>query len=139
MEEIFVSKCTQDTIELGKKLALSLVGGEVVSLYGGLGVGKTHFVKGVAQGLGFKGDVTSPTFNIVNEYTGGRLDVYHFDMYRVAGWDDLYSTGYFEYAENGGVVITEWSENIENALPDNAVKVTISRIDDSSRKIVIER
>ena len=83
--------------------------------------------------------VTSPTFALVNEYLGGRLDLYHFDMYRVTDWNDLYSTGYFEYVESGGVLAVEWSENIENALPDNAIRVTIKRIDETTREITIDR
>ena len=139
MREEFISNCEKDTISFAKSLSKSLTPGSVISLFGDLGVGKTHFVKGIAEGLEYKGDVTSPTFNIVNEYLGGKLNIYHFDMYRITGWDDLYSTGYFEYIENGGVVITEWSENIEGALPADTIKVTITRIDDTKRKIVVER
>ncbi len=139
MREEFVSSGVTDTFNIAKQFSLSLKPGDCVSLYGGLGTGKTHFVKGVAAGLGYTGEVTSPTFNIVNEYKGGSIDIYHFDMYRVAGWDDLDSTGYFEYLESGGVVVTEWSENIENALPENTYRVTITRISDDRRNIVIER
>ena len=82
-------------------------------------------------------EVSSPTFAIINEYLGGRLNLYHFDMYRVTGWDDLYSTGFFEYMESGGVLAVEWSENIESALPDDTIKVTIKRLDESTREITI--
>lgn len=139
MREEFVSFSTEDTANIAAALSSSLTGGEVIALYGDLGVGKTYFVKGIAAGLGFMGEVTSPTFNIVNEYFGGRFDIYHFDMYRVTGWDDLYSTGYFEYTESGGIVITEWSENIENALPEQLIRVTITRDGEEKRRIVIER
>ena len=139
MKEEYLSKSVGDTVSFADRFSSSLSFGDCVALYGDLGTGKTHFVKGVAAGLGYTGEVTSPTFNIVNEYKGGRLDLYHFDMYRITGWDDLDSTGYFEYLESGGVVIAEWSENIENALPENAIRVRIERIDDNTRKITIER
>ena len=106
---------------------------------GDLGAGKTCFARGFAKGMGFEGDVNSPTFAIVNEYLGGRLPVYHFDMYRISGWEDLYSTGYFEYMESGGVLIIEWSENIESALPDDVVTITIEKLDEQKRKISVER
>ena len=87
----------------------------------------------------YKGDVNSPTFALVNEYKGGRLDVYHFDMYRVSGWEDLYTTGYFDYLEMGGVLIVEWSENIEAALPDDTVTVSIENVSETDRLITVTR
>ena len=87
------------------------------------------------RGLGFFGEVTSPTFALVHEYVGGRLCVFHFDMYRVEGWDDLASTGFFEALDQNGVTVIEWSENIENALPDNALKIYIERVDEGTRRI----
>lgn len=101
-------------------------------------MGKTCFVKGLARGLGYKGEVTSPTFAIVNEYIGGRLDLFHFDMYRITGWDDLYSTGYFDYLGAGGVTAVEWSENISGAMDgEKVISVEIERISDSDRKITV--
>lgn len=133
-----VSSSPESTMRVASHLAKGLTGGEIIALYGGLGMGKTCFVKGLASGLGFSGEVTSPTFAIVNEYIGGRLDLFHFDMYRITGWDDLYSTGYFEYLDAGGVVAVEWSENIEGALQsENIITVTIERISESERKITI--
>lgn len=133
----YISNSPEETEELGVKLAKKLTGGEVVAFKGGLGMGKTCFTRGLAKGLGFDGKVTSPTFALINEYIGGRLPLYHFDMYRISGWEDLYSTGFFEYLEQGGVIAAEWSENIENALPDNTVTVSFTRIDDNIREIVI--
>ena len=104
---------------------------------GGLGMGKTCFTRGLARGLGFKGDVTSPTFALINEYIGGRLPLYHFDMYRISGWEDLYSTGFFDYIEQNGVIAAEWSENIENALPESTVTVTFVRLGDNKREITV--
>ncbi|MBR6902496.1 MAG: tRNA (adenosine(37)-N6)-threonylcarbamoyltransferase complex ATPase subunit type 1 TsaE [Clostridia bacterium] len=125
------------TMDIATKLSKDFRGGEIVALKGDLGMGKTCFVKGLAIGLGFNGEVTSPTFAIVNEYIGGRLDLFHFDMYRITGWDDLYSTGYFEYTPQGGVVAVEWSENIEGALGDDVITVVFERISDNERKITI--
>lgn len=139
MNTEFISNSPVQTQEIAAQFATSLNGGEVIAFYGDLGQGKTCFVTGIANALGFTGEVSSPTFAIINEYLGGRLDLYHFDMYRVNDWNDLYSTGYFEYMESGGVLAIEWSENIENALPDNAIRITIKRIDETTRKITINR
>lgn len=135
----YISKSPEQTEEIGTKLAETLNGGEVIAFRGDLGMGKTCFTRGLARGLGYTGEVTSPTFNLVNEYIGGRLPLYHFDMYRISGWEDLYSTGFFDYIEAGAVLAAEWSENIENALDENAIIVEISRIDDLTRKIIIKR
>lgn len=139
MNSVFVSNSPIDTKKIASDLASTLNGGEVIAFYGDLGMGKTCFVTGLADGLGFSGEVSSPTFAIINEYLGGRLNLYHFDMYRVSGWDDLYSTGYFEYMESGGVLAVEWSENIEAALPQDVIRVTIKRLDETRREITVER
>lgn len=139
MNNVFISNSPDCTKKIAADLAATLNGGEVIAFYGDLGMGKTCFATGLAEGLGFKGEVSSPTFAIINEYSGGRLDLYHFDMYRVTGWDDLYSTGYFEYMESGGVLAVEWSENIESALPDDVIRVTIKRLDETKREITISR
>lgn len=139
MNSVFISNSPKNTREIAAQLATTLNGGEVIAFYGDLGQGKTCFVTGLAEGLGFTGEVSSPTFAIINEYLGGRLDLYHFDMYRVTDWNDLYSTGYFEYMESGGVLAVEWSENIENALPEDAIRVTIKRLDETTREITIDR
>ncbi len=139
MNNVFVSNSPNETKKIAADLAATLCGGEVIAFYGDLGLGKTCFTTGLAEGLGFTGEVSSPTFAIINEYLGGRLNLYHFDMYRVSGWDDLYSTGYFEYMESGGVLAVEWSENIETALPDDTIKITIKRIDETKREITISR
>lgn len=139
MSEVFISNSPADTKKIAADLAATLSGGEVIAFYGDLGMGKTCFVTGLAEGLGFTGEVSSPTFAIINEYIGGTLNLYHFDMYRISGWDDLYSTGYFEYMESGGVLAVEWSENIESALPDDVIRVTIKRLDEARREITVER
>lgn len=122
----FITDSAGQTEELGARLAEKLRGGEVIALFGGMGMGKTAFTRGLCRGLGIRGGVSSPTFALVHEYRG-KYSVYHFDMYRVSGWDDLYSTGFFDYLESGGVLVVEWSENIEAALPENAIRVEIRR------------
>ena len=132
-----VSNSAAETERIGERLASTLKGCEVIALFGGLGMGKTAFTRGLARGLGVEEGVSSPTFALVNEYTG-KFHIYHFDMYRVHDWDDLYSTGFFDYLDNG-VLVIEWSENIEGALPENAIRVTISRGEgDSQRHFTIE-
>ena len=115
----WISNSAEETERLGERVASKLSGTEVIALFGGLGMGTTAFTRGLARGMGADDIVSSPTFALVNEYRG-RVPVYHFDMYRVASWDDLYSTGFFDYLENG-VLVSEWSENIEGALPENAL------------------
>ena len=131
--ERLVSNSPLDTEKIGEELALHLKGTEVIALFCGLGMGKTAFTRGLCKGLGVDGGVSSPTFALVNEYSG-KFNIYHFDMYRVTTWDDLYSTGFFDYIGNG-VLVIEWSENIEGALPDDAVKITISRGENDDQRI----
>ena len=130
----WITNSAEQTEQLGERLAVQLNGTEVIALFGGLGMGKTAFTRGLARGLGASDTVSSPTFVLVNEYCG-RVPVYHFDMYRVNTWDDLYSTGFFDYLDHG-VMVIEWSENIENALPENAVKIKISRGENDNQRIV---
>lgn len=139
MNNVFISNSPADTKKIAKELAFTLQGGEVIAFYGDLGMGKTCFVNGLADGVGFDGEVSSPTFAIINEYLGGRLNLYHFDMYRITSWDDLYSTGFFDYMQPNAVLAVEWSENIESALPDNTIRVIIKRLDEHSREITIDR
>ena len=132
-----VSKSTNDTEKIGESVANKLCGNEVIALFGGLGMGKTAFTRGLCRGLGVNDGVSSPTFALVNEYHG-KYNIYHFDMYRVTSWEDLYSTGFFDYLDNG-VLVIEWSENIEGALPENTIRINISNGDsDDERTFEIE-
>lgn len=133
----FISHSPEETEHIGETLGKSITDGCVIAYRGGLGMGKTCFTRGLAKGLGSNDDVTSPTFALINEYLSGRLPLYHFDMYRVSGWEDLYSTGFFDYIDEGGVIAAEWSENIENALPDNTIFVEFKKLDDNTREITI--
>ncbi|MBO5746822.1 MAG: tRNA (adenosine(37)-N6)-threonylcarbamoyltransferase complex ATPase subunit type 1 TsaE [Clostridia bacterium] len=135
---VTVTRSRRETEDLGFEFANRVTAGQVIAMKGDLGAGKTCFTCGFARGMGYDGEVNSPTFAIVNEYLGGRLDVYHFDMYRVGGWEDLYTTGYFDYLEAGGVLIIEWSENIASALPQDVITVTIENVFENERRITIE-
>lgn len=138
MKQEFLSTSAEMTEQIGEQLAKTVKPNGIIALFGGLGMGKTAFCRGFARGMNYDGEVSSPTFAIVHEYAGGRLNVYHFDMYRVETYDELYSTGYFEYAESGGAVIIEWSENIEAILPDDCIRVEFYRTNnENERKIVI--
>ena len=112
------------TQALGERLAAQLAGGEVIAFTGGMGAGKTAFTRGLAIGLGAGDVASSPTFALVNEYQG-RLILDHFDMYRIETWEDLESTGFFDYLESDRVLAIEWSENIEGALPEKRIAVDI--------------
>ena len=129
----YTTKSPEETESMGFRLAQTLRGGEVIAFRGGLGMGKTCFTRGLARGLGFTGTVTSPTFALINEYIGGRLPLYHFDMYRVDGWDDLYSTGFFDFLETDAYMAIEWSENVYGALPDDTLMIEIERIGENER------
>lgn len=133
----FISHSPTDTEKFAENLAKQLVGGEIIAFKGTMGMGKTCFTRGLAKGLGYNGQVTSPTFALVNEYIGGRLPLYHFDMFRIESWEDLLSSGYFDYAEVGGVIAAEWSENIEGALDDNVITVAFEFISDNVRRITV--
>lgn len=135
---VFVSRSTAETESFAASFADRLCAGDVIALYGGLGAGKTAFVRGLARGLGSTSEVSSPTFALVHEYDG-RLPMAHFDMYRIHGLDDLYSTGFFDYLDAGGVSVIEWSENIEGFLPVRVIKIRITRGEtENERTLTIE-
>lgn len=136
--QIFNSDSYEKTVSIGEKLGKKLKNGRVIAFFGGLGMGKTAFTTGVAKGMGINCEVSSPTFAIVNVY-GKNSELCHFDMYRVSSWEDLYSTGYFDYIDMGSVLCVEWSENIENALPEDAIKISIEKgAGDNDRVISID-
>ena len=134
---IFTTTCTEETEALGEALGQRLLGGEVIAYRGDLGAGKTAFTRGLARGLGISMRVTSPTYTIVNEYLGGRLPLFHFDMYRLGSSDELFDIGWEDYLIRGGVCAVEWSENVADSM-ENAILVTIEKPSDEARKITIE-
>ena len=116
-----------ETEALGERLAKCLRAGAVVALYGDLGAGKTAFVRGMAKGLDIPQRVTSPTFTIVNEYEGGRLPLFHFDLYRLGSSDELFDIGWEDFLRRGGICAVEWSENVADALEPDTVFIDIRR------------
>ncbi len=132
----FITNSPAQTEEIGAKLAERVTPGTVIAYKGDLGAGKTAFTRGIARGLGIVDPVTSPTYTIVNEYLGGRIPLFHFDMYRLSCADDLFDIGWEDYLERGGVCAVEWSENVEEAL-ENPITVTIEKTGEESRKITI--
>lgn len=131
----FLSKSVDETEAFAESFAKGLKPGTVLAFFGGMGMGKTAFTRGLAKGLGFEGQVSSPTFAIVNDY-GGTPPLAHFDMYRIESWDDLYTTGFFDYQDQGYILAVEWSENIENALPENAIRISISHGEGENDRII---
>jgi len=142
-----ITHSPEETEQIAAKLAARLRGGECIALFGGLGAGKTAFVRGIARGLGIDAQVSSPTYTIVNVYmqevkdmvlspASCLLSLAHFDMYRVSTWADLESCGFFDYLDSGAVLAVEWSENIVSALPEDTIHVTISRGDDEYMRVI---
>ena len=134
---MYLTNSPDETEALGAALGRILPAGVVLAFRGDLGAGKTAFTRGLARGLGYREPVTSPTYTIVNEYLGGRLPLFHFDMYRLQSDDDLWDIGWEDYLDRGGVCAVEWSENVADAMED-AVFVTIEKTGDETRRITIE-
>ena len=120
---------------LGREASAMVRPGSVIALVGGLGAGKTHWTKGFAAGLGSTADVTSPTFGLVHEYSGGRLPVFHFDFYRLASAAELIALGWDEYLDQGGVIIAEWGDKFPELQPSNTIWLYFTTEPDGSRTI----
>ena len=138
---IFESFCETDTFELGVKIGREAKSGDIYTLIGDLGVGKTAFTKGVAQGLEIKEAISSPTFTIVQVYEEGRLPFYHFDVYRIGDVEEMEEIGYEDYFYGDGVTFVEWANLIEEILPSNYRQITIEKDLEKGfdyRKITIE-
>ena len=131
-----VTNSPEETEALGEMLAGRLEPGTVIAFTGDLGAGKTAFVRGLARGLGITERVTSPTFTIVNEYEGGRLPLFHFDMYRLGSADELFDIGWEDYLARGGVCAVEWSENVSDALDNDCLRVDIRRGENDDQRII---
>ena len=133
----FLTNSPEETERVGAALGKILEPGSILAYRGDLGAGKTAFTRGLARGLGYTEPVTSPTYTIVNEYLGGRMPLFHFDMYRLASSDDLWDIGWEDYLDRGGVCAVEWSENVADAM-ENAILVTIEKTGPEDRRIIIE-
>ncbi len=134
-----ITSSPQETINLGKKIGTSLQGGEVFAINGPLGAGKTHFIKGIAQGLGAEnlGQVNSPTFVLVNEYEG-RLMLYHLDAYRLEGDDQLEMLGFDDYLSPDSVVLIEWADKVSGVLASiTCIDIRLDHVDQTHRKVTM--
>ena len=134
---IFETNSPAQTEAIGAALGKIINQGTVIAYRGDLGAGKTAFTRGLAKGLGCTEIVTSPTYTIVNEYLGGRIPLFHFDMYRLRSSDDLFDIGWEDYLDRGGVCAVEWSENVDDAMED-ALYITIEKLGEDARRITIE-
>ena len=130
----YLTKSEQDTIDFAEDFSKNLKVGDIVVLTGELGSGKTKFVQGVLKHFGLENEISSPTFTIVNEYNANNVNIYHFDVYRLADVDEFYAMGGEEYFSNG-ICLIEWGEMIEDILPRPYTKITFSKKSRKSRKI----
>jgi tRNA threonylcarbamoyladenosine biosynthesis protein TsaE len=135
----FISKSQQETFEFGQKIGKSLKGGEVITLDGELGAGKTVFTKGLATALGITDEITSPTFTILNIYENFPLTLYHYDAYRLKSGEEAYGSGLTDYLRaRDGVCVIEWAQNIASALPKKLIKIQINYLNATEREIIYE-
>lgn len=135
----FISKNAEDTYKIGKKLGKLLFPGSIICLNGDLGTGKTAFTQGIGKGLGVSEHVVSPTYTIINEYTSGRIPLYHFDVYRLGSSDEMYELGCDEYFYGDGVTVVEWADSVEDVIPSERLWVTINKLEEpDQREIIME-
>ncbi len=135
----FISKSQQQTFEFGQIIGKSLKGGEVITLDGELGAGKTVFTKGLATALGIEDEITSPTFTILNIYENKPLTLYHYDAYRLKSGEEAYGSGLTDYlCARDGVCVIEWAQNIKSALPKKLIKIQINYLNATEREIIYE-
>ena len=133
----FITNSPEETEALGAAVAKRLPAGTVIAYRGDLGAGKTAFTRGLARGLGCTEQVTSPTYTIVNEYMGGRLPLFHFDMYRLTSSDDLWDIGWEDYLDRNGICAVEWSENVADAM-EHPLTITMEKLGEDTRRITLE-
>ncbi len=134
----FVTRSPRETRQLGEKLAAQLAPGDCLLLFGDMGAGKSELTRGIASGLGVEGPVTSPTFTVLQVYESGRLPLYHFDWYRLAGAEELYELSMEEYLEGNGVAVVEWPTQAEEAIPKRHLRVSLRPIGENGREITLE-
>ena len=137
--ETYVSNSLAETENFAREIAERVKESKFLALYGGMGMGKTAFVRGLVKALAPEclDLVHSPTFAIVNEYRGNEVNLFHFDLYRLTDEDDLYSTGFYDYIDQDGITITEWSELFEESIPENALKIKIEPYGEGGRRFTV--
>ncbi len=134
----FITNSVEETLAAAEEVAASLCAGDIILYEGDMGAGKTHFTKGIARYLGVDDEVTSPTFALVNEYSGS-MPLFHFDLYRIDSYDDLYAIGFFDYLDRGGIIAAEWSENIAELKEElgEVITVCIEKLSETGRRISV--
>ena len=134
----FITNSVEETLAAASQVAASLSAGDIILYEGDMGAGKTHFTKGIARYLGVDDEITSPTFALVNEYSG-TLPLFHFDLYRIESYDDLYAIGFFDYLDRGGVIAAEWSENISELKKElgEVITIRIEKLSETGRRIIV--
>ena len=140
----YISRSPEETARIANEIACGLRSGDIILYEGDMGAGKTTLTKGIAAALGITDPVTSPTFALVNEYPQGRLPLFHFDLYRIDSYDDLYAVGFFDYLDRDGIIAAEWSENIpgleqELARDDShrVINIRIEKSGENERRILV--
>lgn len=134
--KVYVTNSEKETENIAIELATELKSGDFLAFYGDLGSGKTAFIRGLASVFCPGVRVSSPTYAIVNEYRG-KVNIFHFDMYRITDDDSLYSTGFYDYFDRNGIIAAEWCENIPFALPDRYYEINFKKISETQRQITI--
>lgn len=134
----FITNSVEETLAAAAEVAAKLSAGDIILYEGDMGAGKTHFTKGIAKFLNVDDEVTSPTFALVNEYSGD-LPLFHFDLYRIDSYDDLYAIGFFDYLDRDGIIAAEWSENIAELKEElgEVITVCIEKLSDTGRRITV--
>ncbi len=134
----YITNSVGETIAAAEEVAASLSAGDIILYEGDMGAGKTHFTKGIAKHLGIDDEITSPTFALVNEYYGD-VPLFHFDLYRIETYDDLYAIGFFDYLDRGGIIAAEWSENIAELKSElgEVISVCIEKLSETDRRITV--
>lgn len=138
MKDTLKTNNINETINIGKLIGKNINKSITIALDGDMGCGKTHLTKGIALGLNIKDNITSPTFNLINEYYDGNLPLYHFDVYRLNSLDELFLIGFDEYITSDGVKIIEWASNIKEALPTNTNFINIFKVPSENDQRIIE-
>lgn len=144
MQKEYIVNSLKETEELSKKISKSIKCGDCILLYGEIGAGKTTFTKFLLENLGVKSIVSSPTFTLLNEYTG-KFPIYHFDMYRISSSEELYELGFEDYIDSKnskfvetGLTLIEWPDNVKDILPKDRIEIEILKLGDSARKFIIK-
>lgn len=131
------SKSAEDTYKIGERLGQLLFPGSIVCLTGDLGAGKTAFTQGIGKGLGISEHIVSPTYTIINEYTSGRIPLYHFDVYRLGSSDEMYELGCDEYFYGDGATVLEWADNVDDVIPNEKLWITIRKLENPDEREIV--